>query len=148
MVMGCYGIGVSRVVAACIEQNHDESGIKFPPPIAPFEVVLLNLDGRSADSCAKAEELYAFFEQSGLDVLYDDRDERPGVKFKDADLVGAPMQVILGAKGLARGVVEVKDRRSGEKSELDLPVFADAFVQWRARVYKGWAEQACGSRPE
>ena len=142
IVMGCYGIGVSRVVAACIEQNHDENGIKFPPPVAPFEVLLANLDLKSPEVCAKAEELYAFLEGLGLDVLLDDREERPGVKFKDADLIGAPMQLVFGAKGFARGIIEAKDRRSGEKTELPLASFADAFREWRKSVYAGWGMTA------
>ena len=142
IVMGCYGIGVSRVVAACIEQNNDESGIRFPPPIAPFEVILANLDLKSPEACAKADELYAHLKGLGLDVLYDDRDERPGVKFKDADLIGAPMQLVLGAKGFARGIIEAKDRRSGEKAELPLDAFAEEFRQWRAQVYQGWGMTA------
>ncbi len=138
IVMGCYGIGVSRVVAACIEQNHDESGIMFPPPVAPFEVILANLDTKSEEVSAKAEELYSLLRGQGLDVLLDDREERPGVKFKDADLVGAPMQLVIGAKGLARGIVEAKDRRSGEKRELPLGGFAAAFAAWKQTVYAGW----------
>lgn len=139
IVMGCYGIGVSRVVAACIEQNHDEGGIVFPPPVAPFEAVLLNLDIKSEEVCAKADELYALLQAEGLDVLMDDRDERPGVKFKDADLIGCPMQLVLGAKGFARGIIECKDRRSGAKDELPLEGFVEAFRQWKAAVYSGWS---------
>ena len=138
IVMGCYGIGVSRVVAACIEQNHDADGIRFPPPVAPFEVVLANLDIGKPDIVSKADELYAFLQSQGLDVLLDDRDERAGVKFKDADLIGAPMQIVLGSKGFARGIVEAKDRRSGQKTELSLQGFADAFRAWKAEVYAGW----------
>lgn len=138
IVMGCYGIGVSRVVAACIEQNHDEAGIMFPPPIAPFEAVLMNLDGKSANVAAKAEDMYAFLRREGLDVLLDDRDERPGVKFKDADLIGAPMQLVLGAKGFAGGFVEAKNRRTGKKAELPLDGFAEAFRAWKKEVYAGW----------
>ncbi len=138
IVMGCYGIGVSRVVAACIEQNHDENGIVFPPPVAPFEVILANLDPKAADVGSKAEELYADLRAQGLDVLLDDRDERPGIKFKDADLVGSPMQLILGGKGLGRGIVEAKDRRSGEKRELPLNGFPAAFAAWKKEVYEGW----------
>jgi len=138
IVMGCYGIGVSRVLAACIEQNHDESGIVFPPPIAPFEVVLANLDGKSEEVALKADAMYAFLQAEGLDVLLDDRDERPGVKFKDADLIGAPMQLVLGAKGFARGVVEAKNRRSGGRVELPLEGFAEAFRAWRQEVYTEW----------
>lgn len=138
IVMGCYGVGVSRVVAACIEQNHDQDGIKFPPPVAPFEVVLVNLDIGKADIAAKADELYAFLRAEGLDVLLDDRDERAGVKFKDADLIGPPMQIVLGSKGFAKGFVEAKDRRSGQKAELPLQEFADAFRAWKTEVYAGW----------
>ena len=138
IVMGCYGIGVTRVVAACIEQNHDEGGIVFPPPIAPFEVALLNLDIKSSEVCAKAEELHGLLEGMGHDVLLDDRDERPGVKFKDADLTGSPLQLVLGSKGFARGVVEAKDRRSGEKTELPLEGFAEAFASWKSKVYAAW----------
>lgn len=144
IVMGCYGVGVSRVVAACIEQNHDAEGIKFPPPIAPFAVSLLNLDGKSDEVRARADELHDFFEQEGLDVLLDDRDERPGVKFKDADLIGAPMQVVLGAKSFARGVVEAKDRRTGHKTELPLEGFAAAFRAWKDGVYAGWNTEQSG----
>jgi len=138
IIMGCYGIGVSRVVAACIEQNHDENGIAFPPPVAPFEVVLLNLDIKSDEVCAKVDSLYTFLRSEGLDVLMDDRDERPGVKFKDADLIGSPMQLVLGAKSFAKGLVEAKDRRTGEKVELPLESFADAFAEWKKKVYAGW----------
>jgi prolyl-tRNA synthetase len=138
IVMGCYGIGVSRVVAACIEQNHDENGIRFPPPVAPFEVTLLNLDVKSDEVRSKAEELTAMMEGLGLDVLLDDRDERPGVKFKDADLIGSPMQITLGAKGFARGIAEARDRRSGEKTELPLAGFVQAFADWKKGVYRGW----------
>ncbi|MDL2317096.1 proline--tRNA ligase [Desulfovibrio sp. OttesenSCG-928-A18] len=138
MVMGCYGVGVSRVVAACIEQNHDERGIVFPPPIAPYELILANLDLKNEAVNAKAEELYLYLAGLGLDVLLDDRDERPGVKFKDADLIGAPMQLVLGAKGFARGIVEASDRRSGQKCELPLDGFAEAFAAWQKEVYSGW----------
>ncbi len=138
MVMGCYGIGVSRIVAACIEQNHDEYGNVFPPPVAPFEVLLLNLNPKDEEVSAKADELYANLQSSGVEVLLDDRDERPGVKFKDADLVGSPMQLVVGGKALARGVVEAKDRRTGEKAELPVDVFAKAFADWRNQVRSSW----------
>jgi prolyl-tRNA synthetase len=138
IIMGCYGLGVSRVLAACIEQNHDADGIVFPPPVAPYDVALLNLDTRNADVRAKAEELYGLLQAQGLDVLLDDREERPGIKFKDADLIGLPIQLILGSKGFARGILEAKDRRSGETTELPLDDFAAAFVKWRERVLQGW----------
>ena len=138
MIMGCYGIGVSRVVAACIEQNNDDAGIVFPPPIAPFEVALLNLNAKDADACAKADELYDALLKAGIETLLDDREERPGIKFKDADLMGFPIQLTLGGKGLARGIVETKDRRTGEKGELPLDGFLDAFLAWRDGVRQGW----------
>ena len=89
-VMGCYGIGVSRVVAAAIEQNHDENGIIFPMPLAPFKAIILNLGPKDEKITAAAEALYADLGEGGLEVLLDDRDERPGAKFKDADLLGIP----------------------------------------------------------
>lgn len=141
MIMGCYGIGVSRVAAAAIEQNHDQNGILFPPPLAPFECILLNLDPRNAEVNAKAEAIYALLREQGVDVLLDDRDERPGVKFKDADLLGAPMQMVVGGKGLARGVVECKDRRSGEKAELSVENLAAEFPAWAAAVRNGWQKR-------
>ncbi len=141
MIMGCYGIGVSRVAASAIEQNHDENGIVFPPPVAPFECILLNLDPRNADVTAKAEEIYAMLQGLGVDVLLDDREERPGVKFKDADLLGAPMQLVVGGKGLARGIVECKDRRSGEKGELSVEDIEEGFSQWAVAVRRGWEAQ-------
>ncbi|MGE9985153.1 proline--tRNA ligase [Desulfovibrio sp. SGI.169] len=141
MIMGCYGIGVSRVAASAIEQNHDENGIVFPPPLAPFECILLNLDPRDAEVTAKAEEIYSMLQNRGVDVLLDDREERPGVKFKDADLLGAPMQLVVGGKGLARGIVECKDRRSGEKGELSAERIEEGFSQWAAAVRRGWEAQ-------
>ena len=138
MIMGCYGIGVSRVAAAAVEQNHDADGIVFPPPMAPFEAVLICLDPNNAVVAAAAEKIYALLLRLGVDVLYDDRGERPGVKFKDADLLGMPMQLVVGAKSLARGVVECKDRRCGEKSELDADNFEPVFAQWARRVRDGW----------
>jgi prolyl-tRNA synthetase len=138
IMMGCYGIGVSRILASCIEQNNDEGGIVFPPPVAPFEVALLNLDPKNGDVCAKVEELYAEIGKTELEVLMDDRDERPGVKFKDADLIGLPLQLVVGGKSLARGVIEAKDRKTGEKTELPVEGFAEAFAAWKTAVYAGW----------
>ncbi len=138
MIMGCYGIGVSRVIAACIEQNHDEAGMIFPPPLAPFDVILLELGGKDEKVGEKAKSLYAELQEMGLDVLFDDRKERPGVKFNDADLLGIPLQIVLGAKGLANGVVEAKDRRTGEKVELSLADFKVAFCAWKESVYAAW----------
>ena len=138
MVMGCYGIGVSRIVASAIEQNHDADGIKFPPAIAPYEVSLLSLGGKEPEVIEAADKLYADLTAQGIEVLYDDRDERPGVKFKDADLLGMPLQLVLGGKGLKNGIIEAKDRRTGEKRELKLADFASEFASWRRAVRQGW----------
>jgi prolyl-tRNA synthetase len=114
MIMGCYGIGVTRIAAAAIEQNHDKDGIVWPVAIAPFEVALVSLQVGDAQVTQVAERLYAELQQTGMEVLYDERDERPGVKFKDADLVGLPYRIAVGKKGVAEGVVELKARRSPE----------------------------------
>jgi prolyl-tRNA synthetase len=116
-VMGCYGIGVGRTAAAAIEQNHDDKGIIWPFPIAPFHVHLLPVS-RSDKTTEAATRIYADLLASNFEVLWDDRDDRAGVKFNDADLLGAPFQIVIGDKGLADGVVEVKVRRSGEKSRV------------------------------
>jgi prolyl-tRNA synthetase len=116
-VMGCYGIGVGRTAAAAVEQNHDDKGIIWPFPIAPFHVHLLPLGDSPAVTDATSR-LYSELEKAGFEVLWDDRDERAGVKFNDADLIGAPYQVVVGEKGLAAGTVEMKPRRTGEKSKL------------------------------
>jgi len=116
-IMGCYGIGVGRTAAAAVEQNHDDKGIIWPFPIAPFHVHLLPL-GQSATVSGATTNLYTALQQAGLEVLWDDRDERAGVKFNDADLIGAPFQVIVGDKSLAEGLIEVKIRKSGEKLKI------------------------------
>ncbi|NPB09946.1 MAG: proline--tRNA ligase [Thermodesulfobacteria bacterium] len=113
MVMGCYGIGVSRTVAAAIEQNHDEHGIIWPLSLAPFQVILLTL-GTDEDLMQVSENLYRALEAEGLEVLWDERPERPGVKFKDADLIGIPYKLVVGKRFKKEGQVEVKERRSGE----------------------------------
>jgi prolyl-tRNA synthetase len=114
MTMGCYGIGVTRIAAAAIEQNHDKDGIVWPVAIAPLEVALVSLQVSDAQVAEVAERLYGELGRAGIEVLFDDRDERPGVKFKDADLVGLPYRIAVGKKGLAEGVVELKARRSPE----------------------------------
>jgi prolyl-tRNA synthetase len=116
-VMGCYGIGVSRVAAAAIEQHHDAKGILWPAAIAPFHVHLLPLSQSDAVS-ATTRTLYETLSQAGIEVLWDDRDERAGVKFNDADLIGAPYQVVIGEKGLAQGTVELKERRTGTVKKM------------------------------
>ncbi len=114
-VMGCYGIGITRVLAAAVEQCHDEAGIAWPLPIAPFEVTVVALNANDEHVCAVAERLYAELRHAGVDVVIDDRRERPGVKLKDADLIGFPYQVIAGRRAVAQGQVEVKRRRDGER---------------------------------
>jgi prolyl-tRNA synthetase len=116
MVMGCYGIGVGRTVAAAIEQSHDQNGIIFPMPIAPFQVLILPVNINIGQLKETAEQLYLTFSENGIEVLYDDREETPGVKFKDADLIGIPLRVTLGEKNLKKGLVEIKKRRTGEIS--------------------------------
>jgi len=118
MIMGCYGIGVSRVVAAAIEQNHDGDGIIFPLPIAPFAVIVLPLDLRNPEVASTAQNLYLELKKTGLDVLIDDRDLRPGFKFKDADLIGVPYRITIGSKGLAEGLIEIRERATGNVTKI------------------------------
>ena len=127
MVMGCYGIGVSRTLQAIIEQSHDENGIIWPASVAPYQVVVENLDPDNAEVTAVADKLEADLEAEGVDVMVDDRQERPGVKFKDADLIGFPVRVVVGAKGLANGGVEVK-RRDEDKSRTRVVPPAEALA--------------------
>ncbi len=138
MVMGCYGIGVSRVLASAIEQNHDENGIIFPPAIAPFVCEVVNLDPSDAGVTAWAEKACAVLEAESGEVLYDDREERPGVKFKDADLVGCPIQVILGGKGVKKGVAETKNRLTGEKGAVPLDSLEEDLRAYVAQVNAIW----------
>jgi prolyl-tRNA synthetase len=118
--MGCYGIGISRLVAAAVEQNHDANGIIWPLAIAPFHVVLLAINYKDQKLRDVADKLYQDLLQHGVEVLLDDRDERPGVKFKDADLVGIPLRVTIGAKGLEKGTIELRRRREGNTEEVPL----------------------------
>jgi prolyl-tRNA synthetase len=113
IVMGTYGIGITRTVAAVIEQSHDENGIVWPMPLAPFHVHVLAVNQKHEASRDTAEKLAGELEARGIEVLLDDRDERPGAKFKDADLLGMPLRVTVGERGLAEGVVEVRDRKAG-----------------------------------
>ena len=117
---GSYGIGVSRLVGAIIEASHDDAGIIWPDSLAPFDVGLINLKSGDAKVDAAAADIYAKLKAAGVDVLYDDRNERPGGKFADMDLIGLPWQVIVGPRGLANGVVELKRRATGERTELPI----------------------------
>jgi prolyl-tRNA synthetase len=116
LVMGCYGIGIGRTAAAAIEQNHDDAGIRFPIPIAPYEVVIVSILAKQGQDevLAASRKIHDDLRARGVEVLWDDRDERPGAKFKDADLIGVPLRVTVGGKGLATGNVELKARTEKE----------------------------------
>ncbi|MDA8164048.1 MAG: proline--tRNA ligase [Desulfobacteraceae bacterium] len=135
-IMGCYGIGVSRTIAAAIEQNHDKDGIIFPLPIAPFQAVVLNLSPNDGQITSAAESIYEGLRQQGFEVLLDDRDERPGSKFKDADLIGVPFRVTVGRKLAEQGMVEVRQRADGHTA--DLP-FAEAVERLAEMIRAGLA---------
>jgi prolyl-tRNA synthetase len=127
--MGSYGIGPSRLAAAIIEASHDEAGIVWPDAVAPFRVALLNLKVGDSSTDAACETIYRALGARGIDVLYDDRDERPGAKFATADLLGMPWQVLVGPKGLAEGKVELKRRATGERTLMSVE---DAVAQLSA----------------
>jgi prolyl-tRNA synthetase len=139
MVMGCFGIGVTRIAAAAIEQNHDADGIIWPVPLAPYEVTVLSLQPGDPQVSALADRLHDELERAGIEVLYDDRDERPGVKFKDADLIGIPYRIAVGKKGVAEGVVELKARRSPEVSKVKIDDVIRTVVERVQRERQGGA---------
>ena len=116
--MGSYGVGVSRLVGAIIEASHDQAGIVWPVPVAPFEVGLINLKAGDADTDRACLDLYGKLERAGVSVLYDDTEERAGAKFATMDLIGLPFQLIVGPKGLKSGEIEVKERKSGERMTM------------------------------
>jgi prolyl-tRNA synthetase len=118
--MGSYGIGVSRLVGGIIEASHDENGIVWPESVAPFQVGLINMRADDANCAAAADRLYHDLQAAGVETLYDDRDERGGAKFATMDLIGLPWQLIVGPKGLERGIVELKRRATGEREEVSL----------------------------
>jgi prolyl-tRNA synthetase len=122
--MGSYGIGVSRLVGAIIEASHDEAGIIWPASVAPFKVGLINIKAGDPACDRACAEIYAEFRKAGIEVLYDDRDERPGAKFADMDLIGLPWQLIVGPRSLAAGKLELKRRATGDRCELTV---ADAL---------------------
>jgi prolyl-tRNA synthetase len=129
--MGCYGIGVTRTAAAAVEQHHDEQGIIWPLALAPFQVQIVPVSWTDPRMRQTAEDLYAKLQGAGIEVLLDDREERPGIKFKDADLIGVPLRLTIGAKSLDRDCVECK--RRGERAAQDLPL-ADAVERIAALV--------------
>ena len=133
LVMGSYGIGVERNLAAAVEMNHDEQGIVWPVSIAPYEVVITVVKTDDEDTMTVANRLYDDLGAAGVDVLIDDRKERPGVKFADAELIGVPYRVTVGPRGLADGVVELSVRRTGERSEIPIERAAEEIAQLVAR---------------
>ena len=135
--MGCYGIGISRTVAACIEQNYDSNGIIFPIPIAPFHCIISALNYKEEPVRDASDAIYTDLAAAGIEVLLDDRDERPGSKFKDADLIGIPLRIVVGARNLAEGKVELKHRRSGE---VELIPVAEALAKVKELVKEALAQ--------
>ncbi|MCA9509890.1 MAG: proline--tRNA ligase [Myxococcota bacterium] len=129
VIMGSYGIGIGRNVAAVVEAHHDEKGICWPVNVAPYEVVVSVLDAKQVEPLEAGERIYEKLLAAGIDAILDDRDERPGVKFKDAELVGIPFRITVGPKGLAEGKVEVVRRRDGETSKLDVEKAADHVAE-------------------
>lgn len=127
LIMGCYGIGVSRTLAAVVEQHHDEAGISWPVCVAPYEVEIISLDVKG-EVFKTAEALAGELASAGLEVIWDDRKERPGVKFAEADLMGFPWQVVVGKRGLAAGAVELKCRESGERRDVPLTALTDTLL--------------------
>jgi prolyl-tRNA synthetase len=135
MPMGCYGIGVSRIVAAAIEQNHDDNGIIWPDAIAPFEAVIIPIGTKKSGKVAKtAESLYNLLSGAGMDVMLDDRDERPGVMFAEADLIGIPHRLVVGERGILKGTVEYKPRSASEPQELPIDDVVEALSAMRESI--------------
>ena len=130
MPMGCYGIGVSRIVAAAIEQNHDDNGICWPEPIAPFQVAILPMNAKKSHRVREAaEQLYSELQEAGVEVILDDRNVRPGVMFNDMELIGIPHRVVIGERGLDQGVLEYRKRTDSENGEVPLQGAAEAILQ-------------------
>jgi prolyl-tRNA synthetase len=127
-IMGCYGIGVNRIIASLVETKHDENGIIWPVSLAPYEVIVSPINVKDAEVIQAAEKLYAELQSAGLDVLLDDRDQRPGVKFKDADLIGIPLRVVVGGRGLKEGNLEIKWRWEPEPRMIPLAGAAEAIT--------------------
>ena len=125
---GCYGIGVSRLMGAIIEASHDDAGIIWPESVAPYTVGLINLASGKAATDAVCDDLYKKLQKAGVDTLYDDRDERAGVKFSTMDLIGLPWQLTIGPRGLEKGVAEIKNRKTGERTELPVDAVVDFFA--------------------
>jgi prolyl-tRNA synthetase len=131
LIMGCYGIGIGRTLAASVEQNNDRDGIIWPLPLAPYEAAILPLQVQNAEVAAAAEKLFQELIDLGVETVLDDRDERPGLKFKDADLIGYPFRLTVSEKNLSAGEVELKFRAAGEVTRLPLSDAANAVRRLR-----------------
>jgi len=129
LFMGCYGIGIGRTVASAIEQNHDDNGIVFPLPIAPFQVLITVVNPKDKAVLKASEDLYQALQKAGIEVLLDDRDERAGSKFKDADLLGIPLRLTVGSRGLKEEMVELQRRSDGERTMLPLAEATERLVE-------------------
>lgn len=140
MIMGCYGIGIGRTLAACIEQNYDENGIIWPMPLAPYAVIVTPVNINEPDVMKAAEDIYGQLLACGIEVILDDRDERAGVKFKDADLIGIPLRVVIGPKNLAQGHVELKIRQTGESRLCEIGV----VVSELRKIIDSELKKVCG----
>ncbi|MFN3947743.1 MAG: His/Gly/Thr/Pro-type tRNA ligase C-terminal domain-containing protein, partial [Aquificaceae bacterium] len=119
IVMGCYGIGISRCISALVEQYHDDKGIKWPTPVAPFELDIICINTSDQEQRSVAEKLYLLALEYGIEAIYDDREESPGFKFADADLCGFPYRIVVGKK-VKEGKVEVQNRQTGERWDADI----------------------------
>ncbi|MCD4689777.1 MAG: proline--tRNA ligase, partial [Desulfuromonadaceae bacterium] len=129
LLMGCYGIGIGRTVASAIEQNYDDNGIVFPMPIAPFQVLITVVNPKDEAVLQASDSLYQALQQAGVEVLLDDRDERAGSKFKDADLLGIPLRLTVGSRGLKEEMVELQRRSDGERTMLPLVEAAERLAE-------------------
>ena len=128
-IMGCYGVGVSRTLAAVVEQHNDEHGIIWPVSIAPYEVSIVPLDPKMDECAAACDAISSALCEAGIEVVVDDRDERPGVKFADNDLMGFPYQIVIGKRGLKNGTVELKDRATGDRVDVAIDEVASKVAQ-------------------
>jgi len=135
--MGCYGIGIGRTVAAAIEQNHDDNGVIFPMAIAPFQVMITLLNAKDEQVVSVGNELYNSLLNSGIEAVLDDRADRPGSKFKDADLIGVPIRVTVGGRALKEGVFEVQVRGGGERQMMPVAETATWLVEEVQRQLAG-----------
>jgi prolyl-tRNA synthetase len=129
LVMGCYGVGVSRLAQSAVEQSHDKDGIIWPVAIAPYHAIITIPNTKDAQQVEIAEKLYTELNKAGVETLLDDRDERPGVKFKDADLIGIPFRIVTG-RAIANGKVEVVKRATRESQEIPIEELTATLQQW------------------